>query len=255
MTREDIAKQMATMLDYVRGDTVTRDAFGQFLRSLATVWKTLKSSIDEQFNTMAVHVAEAIRTSKQEMRDEMRSTKQELLARIAVDNQTHRKQMQSAVNALQDDIRALFDSIPQAVDLEPLQSKIEQVRASIPAMKTLPEVWDAMEELRSEIQKELEKVRKEKQKAPFLNFNHMPNFRDLFKDYDLSAQLDGATTTFNIPAVYNVVSVALSSYPYGSLRKGVDFTWTPTSITFLSTIDPTTQLAAGQSCVLTIVSA
>lgn len=77
--------------------------------------------------------------------------------------------------------------------------------------------------------------------------------RDLVKDIDLSSQLNGVLTTFNIQAIWNVISVNLSSYPYGSLRKGIDYTWTPTSITFTSEIDPTTQLSAGQKCILTVV--
>ena len=73
--------------------------------------------------------------------------------------------------------------------------------------------------------------------------------RDLVKDIDLTSQLDGVTTTFNIQAIWNVISVDLESYPYGALRKGIDYTWTPTSITFTATIDPATQLAAGQKCI------
>lgn len=79
--------------------------------------------------------------------------------------------------------------------------------------------------------------------------------RDLFKDIDLSSQLDGVTKTFNIQAVWNIISVSLTSYPYGALRKGVDYQWTPTSITFLDPIDAPTQLSAGQSCILTVVLA
>lgn len=78
--------------------------------------------------------------------------------------------------------------------------------------------------------------------------------RDIVKDLDISNQLDGITKTFNIQAVWNIISVDLSSFPYGSLRKNTDYTWTPTSITFTSQIDASTQLQAGQSCVLTIVS-
>lgn len=78
--------------------------------------------------------------------------------------------------------------------------------------------------------------------------------RDIVQDYDLSSQLDGATKTFNIPTVWNIISVSLTSYPYGALRKNVDFTYTPTSITFTDTIDAPTQLASGQSCILTIIT-
>lgn len=78
--------------------------------------------------------------------------------------------------------------------------------------------------------------------------------RDIFKDIDLSSQLDGVTKTFNISAVWTIISVDLSSFPYGSLRKNVDYTWTPTTITFTDQIDASTQLSAGQSCILTVVN-
>lgn len=78
--------------------------------------------------------------------------------------------------------------------------------------------------------------------------------RNLFKDYDLSSQLNGVLKTFNIPAVWNILSVNLSSFPYGALRKGIDFTYTTQTITFTSQIDAATQLSTGQSCILTIVT-
>lgn len=78
--------------------------------------------------------------------------------------------------------------------------------------------------------------------------------RDLFQDVDLSSQLDGATKTFNIAAVWNIISVHLSSFPH-ALRKGTDFTYTPTSITFTSEIDAALSLASGQTCVLTVINA
>lgn len=79
--------------------------------------------------------------------------------------------------------------------------------------------------------------------------------RDHFADIDISASFDGVTKTFNIQAVWKIITVDLSSYPYGSLRKNIDYTWTPTSITFTSEIDAETQLALGQKCIITAVLA
>jgi len=76
--------------------------------------------------------------------------------------------------------------------------------------------------------------------------------RDLIQEIDLSPQLDGVTTTFNIQAVYKILTVDLSSFP-NALRKGVDYTNTTTTITFTSQIDPATSLAAGQTCIITAV--
>lgn len=79
--------------------------------------------------------------------------------------------------------------------------------------------------------------------------------RDLFQDIDISTQLNGVTKTFNIQAVWRIISVDLSSYPYGSCRKNIDYTWTSTQIQFTANIDATTQLAQGQTCILTVVVA
>lgn len=78
--------------------------------------------------------------------------------------------------------------------------------------------------------------------------------RDIFKTIDISAQLDGSTKTFQLSAVWVILSVSLSSFPY-ILRNGIDYTNDMTSITFSSQIDAPSSLAAGQTCVLTIVNA
>lgn len=77
--------------------------------------------------------------------------------------------------------------------------------------------------------------------------------RNFIDTVDISSQFDGVTKTFNIPAVYTILSVDMSSYPYGAMQKATDFTFTPTTITFGDTIDAATQLEAGQKCVLTVV--
>lgn len=66
------------------------------------------------------------------------------------------------------------------------------------------------------------------------------------RSYDIYSQLDGVTKTFTLPAVYRIISVHSSSFPY-SFRETVDYTWTPTSITFTSEINAASTLAAGQT--------
>lgn len=100
----------------------------------------------------------------------------------------------------------------------------------------------------------LKRLEKKLPKAPMTKFgaNGVAG-RDLFQDIDISSQFNGVLKTFNIQAVWRIISVDLSSFPYGSLRKNIDYTWTPTSITFTSQIDAATQLAASQSCIITAV--
>lgn len=77
--------------------------------------------------------------------------------------------------------------------------------------------------------------------------------RELIKEIDISGDLDGSTKTFNIAVVWNIIMVHGSSFPY-ALRKDIDWTWTPTSITFTSEINASTSLASGQTVILMVVS-
>lgn len=137
--------------------------------------------------------------------------------------------------------------------------KIEDIENDIPKLGN--QIRDALELITEEeeklkieaiggLRKELDGLKKVRNEVP----NGGIAGRDLFKDIDISVQLDGVTKTFNLPAIWNIISVDLSSFPYGSCRKNVDFTYTPTSITFTDTIDAPTQLAEGQSCILTVIT-
>jgi hypothetical protein len=74
----------------------------------------------------------------------------------------------------------------------------------------------------------------------------------IVKAYDLSSQLNGVLKTFNLPALWRVISVHASSFPF-NLRETVDYTWTPQSITFTSAISVNSTLASGQT--LTVIYA
>lgn len=102
----------------------------------------------------------------------------------------------------------------------------------------------------AELEKEIEKLRK--MKGSVITGGGIVG-RDIVKNYDLSPYLDGVTKTFNIPAVWSIISVACSSFP-NILRPTIDYTYTPQTITFTSEIDETTTLAAGQTVIITLVS-
>lgn len=162
-----------------------------------------------------------------------------------------------------EEIRAL---IPELPDLSPYDEKIEELRSIIPSLpdELSPEaIRDKLESLEGEERLNVSAIEgfedllnrvETIEKKPVTIMNGGVIGRDFIKDIDLSAQLDGSTKTFNIPATWNVISVHLSSFPH-ALRKTVDFTYTDTTITFTNQIDETTALAAGQTCVLTVVSA
>lgn len=80
--------------------------------------------------------------------------------------------------------------------------------------------------------------------------------RDIFEDIDISSQLNGVLKTFSFHAVYKVISVDLSSFPFGAFQKTTDYTWdSKGTITFTSEIDASTQLSTGQKCILTVINA
>jgi len=80
--------------------------------------------------------------------------------------------------------------------------------------------------------------------------------RGAVKVYDLSDLLDGSTQTFALPAFWRVLTVDLSSFP-NALRPTVDFTTdgAAMTITFTGTIEPSTSLATGQTCIVTYAEA
>ena len=165
---------------------------------------------------------------------------------------------------LKDNIRQEFN-----LNLESVLKDIKDIRRCMPEMpemkeETPEETREKLESLKGnnrlkidaidDLREELDRLKKAR-KVPFLSVGGGIASRDLFQDIDISSQLDGVTKTFNIRAVWNIISVDLSSFPYGALRKGTDYTWTPTSITFTDEIDASTQLASGQTCILTVVNA
>lgn len=72
--------------------------------------------------------------------------------------------------------------------------------------------------------------------------------RGAVKAYDLSALLDGVTTTFALPAFWRVLEVKSTSSP-SVFRPGTDYTTDASAmtITFTSQIDPSTILAQPQT--------
>ena len=158
-----------------------------------------------------------------------------------------------------EDVRSLILSLP---DYSWVDNKLLELEALIKGINyTSQDVRDKLESLEGDERlsvdaiKGLEELLKKYSSSnkQTVGFGGIAN-RDFIKDLDISSQLDGVTTTFSIPAVYNIISVHLSSFPH-ALRKNVDFTYTSTTITFTSEIDPSVTLATGQTCVLTVVTA
>lgn len=176
------------------------------------------------------------------------------------------KEQNNTMNFMRDKMRQItkqLDSRDEAV----IQNAVDELQSLLPSFRdeflsTPEETKKNLESLQGNdrlhidhidgVEEKLEEIRESVTTNKGTNYGVMG--RDFFSDIDISDQLDGSTKTFNIPAVYNILEVSLSSYPH-ALRKSVDFTYTPTTITFTDEIDAATSLAAGQTCVLTVVIA
>jgi ElaB/YqjD/DUF883 family membrane-anchored ribosome-binding protein len=143
-----------------------------------------------------------------------------------------------------------------AADVEEIAEELKELREMV---NDMPAEFDStdLESRVSEIEEKIEEILKEdkKEKKGFFGRRGGGGMnRAHVTDLDISDQLNGVDKTISIPAVYSIISVALSSFP-NILRKGVDFTYTPTSITFTDEIDAASTLAAGQTCILTVINA
>lgn len=106
---------------------------------------------------------------------------------------------------------------------------------------------DGLEEALQEIKKLIEKARL--QKSFGSGNNPAGGGRGHIKNFDLSPFLNGITKTFNLPANWAIINIVCSSFP-GALRPVIDYTYTPTSVTFTSEIDIFSTLASGQTVIV-----
>lgn len=229
----------------------------------------LKSEIETYVSTKDTELSDKLSEMPTQL-DTLKSMLEDKMSEGEMSHKEHAMKMEATVAKLASEIGAIKASIQEMPNMSEYDVKLEQLKASIPP--TLPPVEVTGEEIVSKINDlptktdefkidkshikgiaELEAEIRLLRSRPSGSGASIAG-RDLFKDIDISSQLDGVTKTFNLPAVWNIISVNLSSFPFGALRKGIDFTYTPTSITFTSEIDAASQLSTGQSCILTVVT-
>lgn len=254
---------------YVALGSVSKDEFLEVMQAVLAKMEAMKKEHDEM---MSQHGQEMYN----EMQDMMRKVAEayhELKGMGDESKTTLSEEMKALAQKIEGEIMRVETMIPDPTDLSPIEEKlkasVEELEKKIPS---LPEelapfaIRDKLQSIEENDDKltidaikdlwdELKKLRKLIDGKPNAGVGGGVVGRDLIKDIDISSQLNGSTKTFNIAGVWNIILVNLSSFPYGALRKGVDYTWTQTTITFTSQIDAPTQLASGTSCILTVVSA
>lgn len=195
--------------------------------------------------------------------DSLKETLAEQLKSINLIHTQGRRTLSKEISGLVSEIRRVESLIPEVKDWGHLAEeirKVEQKIKELPGRLTGDEIIDEINSENTQGKIKRERIEGWDEIMRLIKTRNAPVSggiigRDFIKDIDLSDDLDGVTKTFNIQAVWNIISVNLSSYPYGSLRKGIDYTWTPTSITFTDEIVADAQLAEGQKCILTVVTA
>lgn len=246
---DKLIQEMESLKGYVNGKIVERQSFASFVVAFVKVWKKLQSSIIKHIDTVQKQltgkmsdISQQVENTEKLLKSELLDTKQSLSDKIENTRSVLEAQLEATTKLLKEEIE-------EPEDFSEIEEMIESIREQIPAKFDATEI----EERISDLEDKIEELAKRKPTTIIQGGNGGVMGRDLVKDIDLSSQLNGVTKTFNTQAIHNVVSVALSSYPYGALRKNIDYTWTPTSITFTDTIDAPTQLASGQACILTVV--
>jgi DNA repair exonuclease SbcCD ATPase subunit len=258
MAERKLSQLLLDTLDQTASKEDVANLTRQLVNFVKTAKEKLETAAEYKSKELDQKIAEIIQATQQH---ETRTAQRQDL-----DKQTMYSESRTLMRLVEQKVEEIRALIPELPDLSPYDQKIEELRSIIPSLpdELSPQaIRDKLETLEGEerlnvsaidgledLLKRLEKV--EKKPATMVGGGIVG--RDLIKDIDLSSQLNGVTKTFQLPAIWNVVSVHLSSFPH-ALRKTVDFTYTPTSITFTSEIDAATSLATGQTCVLTVVSA
>lgn len=150
---------------------------------------------------------------------------------------------------LSQEINRLENGTPEEYDDEMVVASIESLHNAVIALQEREDYDDG--EIKSrleELQASVAEISSRKQVVGN-TFG-----RTHIKDIDISSQLDGSTKTFDIGGIYNILSISLSSFPYGTLRKNIDYTFNEHTVTFTNTISASTQLSAGQQCILTVIT-
>lgn len=233
VTQEEMVAAVKAILDTVKAME------GRISQSVA---KT-KDSSDVSTTTLRSEIRELEARISRAI-DETRSASGQTLAQSLAALREEINEVQARIPELPD-YSDRFDAIEKKIPTLPPEKLGEDYRNALEALPVGDKLAiEAIEGLREE----LDKVRKGGRVS-----GGGVTSRDVFKDYDLSPYLDGVSKTFNIPAVWNIISVDTSSFPH-ALRKNVDYTYTSQTITFTSEIDAATTLAAGQTVILTIVT-
>lgn len=248
-----ILQTMFGELDKFLYDAVRRDDLIQALKDTGEALKAVEKRVLDtvgQNKELSAKDVSSLQTA-------INSNQQNLMSLIDRIKKDSDFALQTAINQLRGDINGVASLIPDLPDYTDDFNRLQRAINRVPKQFTAEQIRDLLEGLKGKERLDVTAIdgleEMLKKAIPKAGGSGGIVGRDIFKDYDLSPSLDGVTKTFNIPAVWNIISVDTSSFPH-ALRKNIDYTWTPQTITFTAEIDAATVLAEGQTVVLTIVT-
>jgi len=248
--------KLRTLLQSVE-ESVTKKDLELFVKSFMKAVVEIERKITAKANAQSVDVDNNLRSMRGEIERLKKSLDSMLQSSISDTERILDKKHTQLLRDVEKRLSVVQDLQREVARLDDIESKIPELPAEKVgedyrnALEALPEgdklSINAIENLREELDKM-------KKASTGTVISGGITGRDMVKNYDLSSQLDGVTKTFNIPAVWSIVTVACSSFP-NILRPTIDYTNTTTTITFTDEIDAGSTLATGQTVILTIVSA
>lgn len=268
---EETLKELKKLLNKTRGATLAdlEDIIITFTSVVKDLKTTLEKKSEETLSSVEEHKGQY--SKDKEHMDKCMSDMEDMIKEIESSSKEHsNKEISTIYDKIKTEIQTIKDSIPTMPDLSDIDKRIIEVSKKIEDMDS-----EEPEELEAEeVRDSLESIEVEEEKLKIEAIGFLRRELDEIKarltsistssgktvfggsggravrSYDLSSQLNGVTKTFNLPAMYRIISVHSSSTPF-TLRQTTDYTWTTTSITFTSAITASTTLATGQS--ITIV--
>lgn len=231
MTKQDFVKAFEKVLEFVVKSKKEQDAF---LEKLTALHDTMMSKMERE------HL-----TGMTGMKNEVMKMCDEHIKHLTGMTGMKMKEMDKKMTEMQNGLDG-----EDGKDADP-----KMVADMVLSKIIIPDVTPLKKEI-DDLKEMIKKMKKSYGKTIFVGGNGGATGGGIVKVYDLSAQLDGVTKTFALPAFWRVLTADLSSFP-NALRPTVDFTTdgAAMTITFTSAIDAASSLATGQTCIITYAEA
>jgi len=254
LTKEDFTKNFKKVIDHV-GEMKKKnvDDFKGISKALTDSFKEAKNTSNSDFKSLK----DSINTLSKKSLTELNNTFTKKIEELD-------KGISSIKNGKDADEEKIVGKVVELIKIP----TIEELKNDLPvmgvqvrnALEVLPDGEEDTEDKRlgmssiSGLEEELKELSKriksltQTQNAGIYQQGSSSSGGKTVTAIDLSADLNGSKRVFAIHTVWRVITVHLTSSPT-IMREGIDYTWTPTSITFTSEVSDNA-LSSGQSLLI-----